>query len=401
MAVAMSLIKQLLASVVILACALLAWVYFFPSAIPVLEKYDLAYEPLKKVAAMRGEGQSAQVGPGGAGPRRRTRQALVITAPVKKATINDRLTAIGNGRAIQSVELTPLVTGQITDLPVKSGTRVSKGTIIAKLESATEEIIRDRARLAVEELRSKARRAEALRGRGTVSDVEVETITSALGTAQLVLREAELDVERHSIRSPINGVVGIVAANIGDYVTTQSPIVTIDNRSTIVVEYFVSERFAASFQEGAEVEAYLIARPSETFLGKVVAIDNRIDVASRTLRVRAEIDNASDRLRAGMAFKVTMRFPGETFPAVDPLAIQWNSRGSYVWKIDNEGKAQFVEARIVQRNADLVLVESELKPGDAVVTEGVQNVRSGAAVSIAGQERKKPANGRRKPPAGS
>ena len=398
----MSFIKQLALCVVILTGALLGWVYFFPSAIGALEKYDLALDPLKKIAALRGTSTTAQKESGGnAGQRRQNRPSLVITAPVKTATINDRLTAIGNGRANQTVTVTPLVTGQITQLPIRSGTRISTGMVVAQLESATEEIIRDRAALAVEELRSKARRADSLLKRGTISDVEVETITSAVGTAELVLREAQLDVERRTITSPIDGIVGIVTANIGDYVTTQSPIVTIDNRSTIIVEYFVPERFAAAFHEGAEVEAYLIARPEETFVGKVVAIDNRIDIASRTLRIRAEIDNSADRLRAGMAFKVTMRFPGDKFPAVDPLAIQWSAEGSYVWQIDQEGKARRLGVRIIQRNADSVLVEAELKPGDVVVTEGVQNVRPGAEVTIAGQERKQPPNGRRKPPADS
>ena len=198
------------------------------------------------------------------------------------------------------------------------------------------------------------------------------------------MREAQLALDRRTIVSPIAGIVGIVAANIGDYVTNQSPIVTVDDRSTIIVEYFVPERFVTAIATGAPIQATSVARPGDVFSGTVLAVDNRIDEASRTLRIRAEISNVDDRLRAGMAFEVIMRFDGETFAAVDPLAIQWDANGSYVWQIDSDGKAKRRDARIVQRNADQVLVEADLVLGDTVVTEGVQNVREGAEVTIAG-----------------
>ncbi|MEZ5800625.1 MAG: hypothetical protein R3D29_09360 [Nitratireductor sp.] len=80
-----------------------------------------------------------------------------------------------------------------------------------------------------------------------------------------------------------------------------------------------------------------------------------------------------------------MQFKGENHPSVDPLAIQWDSSGSYVWGV-RDGKAIRIPAAIVQRNADKVLVNAELAPGDMVITEGVQNVRPGAAVRTAGEQ---------------
>ena len=108
-----------------------------------------------------------------------------------------------------------------------------------------------------------------------------------------------------------------------------------------------------------------------------------MDPASRTLRIRARIDNPEDKLRAGMAFSVGMRFAGDTFPAVDPLAVQWDAEGSYVWQVV-DGKSVKTRVRIIQRNPDVVLVDAELKADDAVVVEGLQRVREGADVRIAG-----------------
>ena len=92
----------------------------------------------------------------------------------------------------------------------------------------------------------------------------------------------------------------------------------------------------------------------------MVTLDSRIDADTRTLRVRASLDNAEDLLRAGMAFSIAMRFPGETFAAVDPLAIQWSADGAYVW-VGVDGQAKQVPVRIVQRNNDAVLVDADAR----------------------------------------
>ena len=119
--------------------------------------------------------------------------------------------------------------------------------------------------------------------------------------------------------------------------------------------------------------------------GVVSAIDNRIDAKSRTLHVQASIDNTQDVLRAGMSFQVEMRFPGDTYPAVDPLAVQWGADGAFVWLIE-DGVARRVGVRIVQRNTDSILVSGELGTAGQVVTEGIHAVREGAPVRLVGGE---------------
>jgi RND family efflux transporter MFP subunit len=394
----LSLIRQILLTLFVLVIALCGWVYFFPGAIDTLADRNLAFEPLKQIAALNsdnGDGNFSASGRQG-GPRG-ARKTLVITAPVGKATVNDRLTAIGNGRAVQSVTVTPLVSGQLVELAAEPGDVVENGTVIARLDSESEKLALEKAKLTAADLKVKADRVQELFSKRSATAAAVETAQAELATAELAVQEAQLNLDRRTIRSPIHGVVGIVAVSVGEFVTNQTAIVTIDNRDRIVVEFFVPERFATAIGVGAPVVASSVARPAETYSGKVVAIDNRVDVASRTLRIRAEIENLDDRLRAGMAFKVNMTFDGDAFPAVDPLAIQWDSKGSYVWLVGSDGKAQRTDARIVQRNPESVLVDAQLKEGDQVVTEGVQNVRQGSTVEVAGEERAKPDGGKKAP----
>lgn len=382
--------KQLLISLGVISAGVLLWGRFAPGANGVLTAAGLPAPLVAAIAPASGEkadggnqGGSRRGGFGG-GP------TLVATRPVAMATVNDRLNAIGDGEAIRTVTVTPYATGNLTEVLVESGTRVEQGAVIARLDSDEQKIAADQARVTVEAAQQKLQRLENLRS--STSTADLQDAQTALKAAELALRNAELALRRRDITAPYGGVVGIISVNPGDYVTTSTAIARIDDRSEILVDYWVPERFAVSVKVGGEVSATAVARPGETFTGTVQAIDNRIDQESRTLRVRARIANPDDVLRAGMSFQVSMRFAGDLYPSVDPLSLQWSAEGSYIWRVKGD-KVERVPVHIVQRNPDKVLVKAALAEGDAVVTEGVQTLRQGGAVRTAEERstREKPA----------
>lgn len=369
--------KQLLVSLGLIAVGVLLWGRFAPGASDMLEAAGLPSRLVAAIAPSRdgaGEAGNRRGGFGG-GP------ALVATRPVAIALVNDRLNAIGDGEAIRSVTVTPYATGNLTEVLVASGDRVGQGQVIARLDSEEQRIAAEQARVARDAAAQKLKRVESLRSASAVSTADFQEAESALKAAELALQSAELELRRRDIAAPLEGIVGIIPVNPGDYVTTSTVIARIDDRSEILVDFWVPERFATQVKVGAEVSATAIARPGEVFSGEIQAVDNRIDQESRTLRVRAQIDNPQDVLRAGMSFQVNMTFPGERFPSVDPLAVQWSAEGSYVWRVVGD-KAEKVPVRIVQRNPDKVLVNAKLAENDAVIVEGVQRLAAGGAVKV-------------------
>lgn len=306
-------------------------------------------------------------------------KVFVVVKPVTEQIINDRLSAIGTGRALATVGVTPWSSGVMDKIFVQAGMKIAVGEPIAKLDSDNEEIAVERAKVQLNDANLTLERTVKLRATNTATEVQEITARLALDNAKLALRDAELALDRRTIRSPINGIVGILPVDAGNYVTSDTTIARIDNRQHILVDIWVPERFAPLVQIGQEIQATSIARPGEYFQGHISAIDNMVDEQSRTLRVRTEIDNNADILRSGMSFSVTLHFPGDRFPAVDPLAIQWSAEGAYVWRIMNN-KAERVSVSIVQRNTDSVLVDGDLKVGDAIVIQGVQNLRRGSPV---------------------
>ena len=377
----MSVWKQLALAAVVLFAAGAAWVKFFPGAGDTLAGWGLDWIPVAtaKTETTGSAGQGGRGG-GGGGPR-----GAVVTAPVQMATINDRLSAIGTGRAVSSVVVTPYASGRLTEINATAGSTVSAGSVIARLDSDAEEIAVDRARIALEDAQARLERVTTLQSSRAASQVQLKEAEVAVGNAQLQLRDAELALERRSIIAPISGIVGILPVSVGNAVTVSTEIATIDDRTSVVVDFWVPERYAGAVQVGAPMTAIPIARPNEAFEGTISAIDNRLDEASRTLRVQARIGNPSDTLHAGMSFQVSMRFAGDVYPAVNPLAIQWGTDGAFIWII-KDGKAARTPVRIVQRNTESVLVEAAIGEGDTVITEGVHNVREGAEIRIAGAD---------------
>ncbi|NML73201.1 efflux RND transporter periplasmic adaptor subunit [Rhizobium sp. S-51] len=402
--------KQLTLSLAALVAGVFLWTWLVPGADGVLRRIGVPegivalVSPAKPEGAAtatngqggsqppgQAQGQGQTQGQGQGGNRRGAVQALVVVQPVVTGTVNDRLSALGTGDAIQSVTIMPQVSGTLSQIAIRSGDRITKGQVIARLENEEQRIARDQAQVALKSAEEKNQLYENLKS--AASRIDAFDAAIVLEGAKLALSSAELELKRRDIVSPIDGIAGIVTVNPGDNVTTATAIATVDDRSELLVDFWVPERFAPIIEVGQPLTATAVARPGKLYSGNVEAVDNRIDEASRTLRIRARIANENDDLRAGMAFNVTMAFEGERHPAVDPLSVQWDSNGSFVWRVAG-GKAEKVPVRIIQRNPDAVLVEADLAEGDRVVTEGVQRVRAGRPVQVVGDEAgAKPADG--------
>ncbi len=376
----MKWIKLLTVCLVLTAGALAGWAAFLPAAHPVLERMGV-------LAPMRAIGlpiADAENGGGGGGPPfgGGGGDVRVVAQEVGYVDADDRLGAIGTAEARRSVTLRPEVSGRLEEVFVASGDWVEVGQIVAQLDSAAQDLALERAQLAMADAQVRADRVARLRESGTATEVQIQDADLALNQAQLDLRDAEFELGRRQITAPVSGWIGIVSVEAGNQVGTETEIARLDDRSLLRVEFNVPERFVGLIGPGDPLEVSPLSRPMEQVEGQIRAVDARVDQTSRTLRIQGEIDNSDDRLRPGMAFLITVLLPGERYPAVDPLSIQWDRRGSFVWALDEEDTAQRVAIEIVQRRDDAVLLRAELDEGQRVVLEGVQNLRPGASVSV-------------------
>lgn len=371
----MAAIRQVLLSLALVAGAVWLVALYVPSAAPWLDRVG-AY-------AILGIARPDAGGPDAGWPAADAahRAIAVVTVPVVTAQLTDEIAAIGDGRAFRSVAVRSDVAGRIAEVPVVSGERLDAGAILVRLDDAAERIALERARLTLADAEDEMARVRTLSEAGAVTAVRRRSAELAEKSAHLGVRQAEFELNRTLIRAPIAGWVGLLDLETGNRITNQEVLAVLTDRSRILVDFRVPERLTGQVRPGVEFQAEPLALRGRTLTGRIVAVDNVIDRASRTLRVQGELPNGDDALRAGMAFAVLIRFDGPEHPAVPALAVQWSADGAFVWAV-RDARAHRIPVTILRRTADRVLVEGALSAGDEIVVEGVQNLRPGAEVAI-------------------
>ncbi len=357
----------------------------FSGPVPVLGSVGLTLWPAEAAdVAVKGAGSTQQDNhsnqkhrAGGGGNQEILARARNVTTGVTGTFVR----AIGTGHAARMTDLYPESSGRILELPFKAGMRVSTGDVVLRLDDAEEKLAVDRAKLALKDAEAQVERYKKLISSQTISTVQMQNALLATRQARLDLDKAGIDLDRKLVRAPFEGILGIMDVEIGDYVTQSSRITGLDDRSSLLVEFVVPERFANKVKRGDTVELRTEVMPGRTFSGELTAMENRVDSESRTLKVQATVANPEDLLRSGIAFDARVQLEGDEWPSVPSIALKWDRSGPHVWLAKN-GEAQRTDVTVIERSADRVLIEGEVEPGDIVITESVRDLRPGTKVRL-------------------
>jgi RND family efflux transporter MFP subunit len=304
----------------------------------------------------------------------------VVTAPVESDLAGRRVVALGTAKAAHSVVLYPEVSGMVADIMFKPGQEVAEGEALLRLDDDEQQVLADRARIEYAKARAAFERSKSLAESKTISSVALEDAEMAAQLAENQVRIAEIAVNRRLVNAPFAGIVGLTDLSIGELVSNTTPIATIEDLSTVRVGFEVPERWSARVVEGQEISASALAIPGSKLTGTIVGIDNHIDETTRTLKLEAELTNRGQVLKAGMAVTVTLEFSADQELMVPSLAVQWDRRGSFVWKVA-DGAARRADVAIVKRESGVVVVTGDVSAGDKVVVEGILRLRDGAKVN--------------------
>lgn len=315
-----------------------------------------------------------------AGRREKSEALPVIVDTVLSDENSENIEALGTGRAVRFVTLYPETAGEIMALSVKPGDEVKKGQLILTLDVRDAELAKKVAETKVLEARRLAARSSELQKKKITSKANVDDAQTRLERAELELDQAIEALEDRKVLAPFDGVIGIPNVEPGDRVTTTTALMTLDDRSQLIVEFEVPELFISRLSLGNKIVAQTPTFERKQFMGSITAIDSRIDPSSRSVKVRALLPNNADLLRPGMSFSTRVKLKGETYPLIPELALLWSKGKSYVWKITNK-RAKRTPVEIIKRLNSTLLVQGELARGDLVVVEGVQRLREDAKVS--------------------
>lgn len=297
----------------------------------------------------------------------------------------DIVEALGTARANETVTVTAQVADTISIMNFDSGQRVAEGDILVELTETEEAADLAEARATQREARRELDRVEDLIDRGIAPRQRLDEANAAVERAAARVNSIEARLADRIIRAPFAGMVGLREVSVGSLVRPGDPIITLDDTAIIKLDFSVPERFLAALEPGISIAARTSAYPDEIFVGEIAQISSRIDPVTRTITVRAEIDNASGHLRPGQLMTIEIRRDIRNTPAVPGSAITRYLDESFVFVIGERDGSSFVQRRTVelgQRDGNLVEITDGLAPGDVIVAEGVHRIRSQMPVTV-------------------
>jgi membrane fusion protein, multidrug efflux system len=326
-------------------------------------------------------------GPGRGGGGRGGGQE-VAAVQVAERTFSDTLELVGVARGQRSVNIASTNTELITRVLFRDGQSVRAGAPLVELQAREQEAGMIEARARVEQAQRDYDRSKELVDRGIAPRVNLEQADSALKSAQASLEAAEARRGERVIRAPFSGVLGLTTVTPGTLVGPGTVITTLDDISTIRIDFPLPERYLARAQSGTPISATADAFPGSQFTGRIARVDTRIDEVSRSATARAELPNPEGRIRPGMSMRVTVRQGQRQSLAVPESAIQYEGEGAFVYRLmPAEGGriAQRVEVETGVVEEGYVEILSGLDAGETVVASGLNRIQPGAPVTVAGR----------------
>jgi len=290
--------------------------------------------------------------------------------------------ALGNARANEAVEIRPQITAAIVEILFEEGQTVARGDILARLESSEPLADLAAAKAALIDSESQYRRSTELFKTRVVSESQLEQLEAKRDADQAAVNAAQARLDHTVIRAPFAGQLGLRRVSLGSIVGPSTVITTLDDTSSIKLDFNVPEVFLARLERGLAVTAHSAAWPDLTFSGEVVAIDTRVDPVSRTVIARALLPNGDGRLRAGMFLTVTVLKEDVESLMIPEQAIVPERSKQFVFSVGEGNVVERLEVESGRRRPGEVEILDGLQPGALVITEGTQKVRPGQQVEI-------------------
>src|SRR5690349_14171070 len=314
--------------------------------------------------------------PGGA---RSNAPASVTLAAVRTQRVSQKLEALGNARANESVEISSKTSNIVTAVTFRDGERVKRGQVLVQLDNAQALADVAATQAAVAESERLYNRSRELLNTQALSKSSFDQLEATLKANRAKLAAAQARLEDTVIRAPFAGRVGLRRVSVGTLISPGDVITTLDDTSVIKLDFSVPENFLSTLREGLAVRATAPAFSGRSFAGKVSSIDSRVDVNTRAVTVRALLANEDGALRPGMFLNVTLANDERETLIIPEQALTPEAERPY-GVVVADGKAQRRGVGVRSRRPGLVEVLAGLHAGVQVVVEGTQRVRDGSPV---------------------
>ncbi len=315
----------------------------------------------------------------------------VSTIEVQPQVWKPGIEAIGTIVASRGVEIGSRAGGIVKEILFEPNDKVEQGQLLVQLDDELEQADLIAAKANVTRDQQALERAQTLSKRGVSSTSTLEAASAALDASRSLLERVEAQIRLKRITAPFSGTIGLRRVDIGEYLNVGSVVATLQDLSTMKVDFSVPEQQIRDVDLGQKV---LVGLSSDElkYSGKISGIEPKIDPGSRLVSMQAEVANADHMLRPGQFAIVRIELPSEkNVIALPQTAVVPSLYGAYVYAVREDEAAEGDEPKLVARQVFVtpgrryeggIEIIDGLKAGDVVVTAGQNKLSSGAAVAV-------------------
>lgn len=386
-------VSWLVILLLVVAAAAIWWVFFKPD--------EAATAP---TAQQRGAARGPAGGMRGMGPGM-MEQTPVRVASATTQNLDIVLRALGTVTAYNTVTVRSRVDGELIRIDFQEGQRVKAGDLLAQIDPRSYEVALAQAQgqqqqnqALLANARRDLQRYQTLFKQDSIARQQLDTQAALVrqyeGTQkvdQAAVDNARLQLSYTRITAPIDGRLGLRKVDLGNLVSAGDAegLVVITQTEPIAVMFSLPEaqlpEVLAQVREGRTLPVQAYDRTDENLIatGQLETIDNQIDTATGTVKLKARFENADEMLFPNQFVNVRLLVQTRDDATVIPTAaVQQGSAGPFVFLVRDDDTVEVRQVQLGPINGDRVGVNAGLVPGDRVVIEGTDRLRAGAKVTI-------------------
>jgi membrane fusion protein (multidrug efflux system) len=300
---------------------------------------------------------------------------------VKTATFDNNLSLSGSIEANEQVEIHSEVSGIVEGIYFNEGTNVTKGQVLFKVNDIELKAQLQQAATKEGLAAENARRAKLLLEKEAISQEEYDISKADYKSAQAQTQLIRAQISKTAVKAPFSGKIGLRSISPGTYITPAILVAKLVNTGKLKISFSIPEKYASEVKSGSTID-FSVSGSDKIHTAKIYAIEPEVEVATRTLQVRAIADNKDGNLFPGTFADVKLPLDIIKNAIVVPTeAIIPVQNGKKVF-IANMGKAKEVIVEATTRTDASILILSGLKAGDTLITGGVMSLKNEAPIKV-------------------
>jgi multidrug efflux system membrane fusion protein len=339
---------------------------------------------------------------GGGGFRRGDQTVPVIAEKARTANVPVYLNGVGTVQAFNTATVRTQVSGRLIDVPYTEGQDVKEGDVLARIDpvlyqaaydqavaqKAKDEAILANARLDEKRFANLVKTNAATQQQADTAFWTVHQDEAQVKLDQALIDNAKANLDYATIKAPLTGRTGIRLVDKGNLVSSADAtgIVIITQLRPIAVIFTLPENTVADVLDAqalGPVELQAIAGGQVIGEGKLLVVDNQIDQATGTYKIKGTFPNEQNRLWPGQFVNVKLKLKIlQNVIVVPSVAVQQGPNGSYVYAVTPEGTAKVTNVSVVQEGEHQTVIGSGVKTGDTIITTGFANLQDGTKVKL-------------------